>query len=137
MIHNIVFYIFSYDIWFYISHIMLHRKYLYKAIHKEHHLVDPKIMTYKDTYVANYLESAFQGVGVLFPLLFINYNTYELLCSLIFLNMRGMLRHDNRCAWLVGNHHLLHHTYPNYNFGEYWLDRTFGTHYHGCMENKN
>ena len=26
-----------------------------------------------------------------------------------------MMRHDERCIFLIGNHHLLHHKYPNYN----------------------
>ena len=47
--------------------------------------------------------------------------------SIIILNIRGMLRHDYRFIWLVGNHHLLHHKYPQYNYGEYWLDYLFGT----------
>jgi sterol desaturase/sphingolipid hydroxylase (fatty acid hydroxylase superfamily) len=39
------------------------------------------------------------------------------------------MRHDNRFSWITGNHHLLHHKYINYNFGEYWIDRLFGTAY--------
>jgi len=40
-----------------------------------------------------------------------------------------MLRHDNRFIWLIGNHHILHHKHPKYNFGEYWLDKLFQTDY--------
>jgi sterol desaturase/sphingolipid hydroxylase (fatty acid hydroxylase superfamily) len=40
-----------------------------------------------------------------------------------------MLRHDNRFSWLIGNHHLLHHKYVKYNFGEYWIDCLCGTNY--------
>ena len=40
-----------------------------------------------------------------------------------------MLRHDKRFIWLIGNHHILHHKYPRYNFGEYWLDKLFRTNY--------
>jgi hypothetical protein len=47
--------------------------------------------------------------------------------SLIIVNIRGMLRHDVRYIWLIGNHHILHHKYPQYNFGEYWLDTLFDT----------
>jgi sterol desaturase/sphingolipid hydroxylase (fatty acid hydroxylase superfamily) len=43
------------------------------------------------------------------------------------LNIRGMMRHDKRGTWLVGNHHLLHHQYPRYNYGEVWLDYLGGT----------
>jgi sterol desaturase/sphingolipid hydroxylase (fatty acid hydroxylase superfamily) len=40
-----------------------------------------------------------------------------------------MMRHDDRFSWLIGNHHILHHKYPKYNFGEYWIDKMFGTLY--------
>jgi sterol desaturase/sphingolipid hydroxylase (fatty acid hydroxylase superfamily) len=33
-----------------------------------------------------------------------------------------MMRHDDRCSFIIGNHHLIHHQYPNYNYGEYWID---------------
>jgi hypothetical protein len=39
------------------------------------------------------------------------------------------MRHDERFVWLIGNHHLLHHRFPHYNFGEYWLDQLGGTLY--------
>ena len=48
---------------------------------------------------------------------------------LLILNVRGMMRHDDRFTWLIGNHHLLHHKYPQYNYGEYWLDWLGGTLY--------
>ena len=47
--------------------------------------------------------------------------------SLYFCSIRGFMRHDNRCIWLIGNHHILHHKYPNYNYGEYWIDSICGT----------
>jgi sterol desaturase/sphingolipid hydroxylase (fatty acid hydroxylase superfamily) len=47
-----------------------------------------------------------------------------------------MMRHDDRLIWLIGNHHLLHHKYPLYNFGEYWLDSLMGTEYPNKYEYK-
>ena len=134
MIIHIFFYIVSYDIWFYISHIILHNKYLYKIIHREHHKTDYKIIKYKDTYVGHFIEGPFQGIGVFFPLLFIELNIYIFIYSLLIINIRGMLRHDNRFIWLIGNHHILHHKYPQYNFGEYWLDKLFRTNYPNINE---
>jgi lathosterol oxidase len=129
-------YIISYDIWFYISHIILHNKSLYKIIHKEHHNIDYKKMVFMDAYTGHLLESMFQGIGILFPLLFIQFNMYTFLFSLLLINIRGMLRHDNRFVWLIGNHHLLHHQYPQYNFGEYWLDKICKTNYPNINEYK-
>ena len=126
MIH-IFFFVVSYDIWFYLSHIILHNKNFYKLIHKKHHSIDYNIINFKDAYVGHFIEGPFQGMGTLFPLIFIKFNLYLFLYSLIIINIRGMLRHDNRFIWLIGNHHILHHKYPEYNFGEYWLDKLFGT----------
>jgi len=129
MIHYILFHIISYDIWFYLSHILLHHNLLYKMIHKEHHKVDYKIMTFTDTYVAHFIETPFQSIGVLFPLLFVKFNIHALLYVIAVINIRSMIRHDNRFTWLIGNHHILHHKYRKYNFGEYWLDKMFKTNY--------
>lgn len=116
---NIFVSILFYDIWFYISHLLLHTKFLYKY-HKKHHTkIVPKFM---DTYVGHILESPFQGIGMFFPYLLLKYNIFDFLITIIFLNIRGMMRHDERCIFLIGNHHLLHHKYPNYNYGEYWID---------------
>jgi lathosterol oxidase len=121
--------IICYDIWFYLSHIILHNKYFYRIIHREHHSTHYDIIHFKDTYVAHLLEGPFQGLGIIFPYYFIKFNFYSFLCSLILVNIRGMLRHDKRFVWLIGNHHILHHKYPQYNYGEYWLDKIFGTSY--------
>jgi lathosterol oxidase len=127
MIH-IIASVISYDIWFYISHVLLHSKYLYKY-HKEHHYkIVPQFL---DTYAGHRLEGPFQGVGMFFPFAVLTYTYYDILLILFLLNLRGMMRHDERCVFLIGNHHLLHHRYPNYNYGEYWIDWLFGTLLHG------
>jgi len=123
---NIIFSIISYDIWFYVSHILLHHPSFYKY-HKEHHLnISP---TYLDTYVGHPLEGPFQGIGMFFPFILLHYNTYDIFTVLLVLNIRGMMRHDERFVFLIGNHHLMHHKHPNCNFGEYWIDSIFGTNY--------
>jgi sterol desaturase/sphingolipid hydroxylase (fatty acid hydroxylase superfamily) len=58
-----------------------------------------------------------------------SYDITDIIAILIFLNVRGMMRHDDRMIFLIGNHHYLHHLYPNYNFGEYWIDSLCGTLY--------
>jgi lathosterol oxidase len=126
MIHIFVF-ILSYDVWFYLSHIILHNKTVYKIVHKEHHGTNYNTICFKDAYVGHYIEGPFQGMGILFPLFFVKFNLYLLVYSILLVNIRGMLRHDHRFIWLIGNHHLLHHKYPQYNYGEYWLDKLLGT----------
>jgi len=89
-----------------------------------------------DTYHGHPFETLFQGIGVFFPLLFYSFSITDFIIALTFLNIRGMLRHDERGTFLIGNHHLLHHKYPNYNFGEYWIDTLCGTRYPNNKEYK-
>jgi len=129
MLSHVLLHIVSYDIWYYFSHILLHKKFLYKMIHKDHHLIDYKLMTFSHAYVAHFTETPFQSIGVLFPLVFVKFNIQALLNVFVLINVRSMLKHDNRFVWLIGNHHILHHKHPKHNFGEYWLDKLFSTHY--------
>ena len=118
--------IITYDIWFYISHVILHHRAAYKY-HKQHHEKrNPKFL---DVYHGHWLESPFQGLGLFIPMLFLTYSANDILSSMIIVNVRGMMRHDERTVYLIGNHHLLHHLHPAYNFGEYWLDSLCGTLY--------
>lgn len=121
--------IICYDIWFYFSHIILHNAHFYKTIHKEHHMVDYKIIRFEDTYTGHFIEGPFQGMGILLPLLFIKLHWPIFLSSLVLINIRGMLRHDTQSIWIVGNHHILHHKYTQYNYGEYWIDKLCKTNY--------
>lgn len=123
---RILFFIFCYDVWFYISHLLLHHKKMW-FIHKLHH--SKHDLVYSDIYLAHWFESVFQSFGLLLSIVYLSATMYELMIVIIFLNGRGMMRHDPRCVSIVGNHHLLHHKYSNYNFGEHWLDRIFGTQY--------
>lgn len=131
MLH-ILYSIFCYDVWFYVSHIMLHRPWIYKVVHAIHHKKQEPY--FQDTYEGHWIESPLQSLGTFFPCFFLHYSVFELAVIVIFLNVRGMMRHDPRCVWLIGNHHLLHHKYPRYNYGEYWLDWLFGTLYPGRSE---
>ena len=126
----------SYDIWFYISHIILHREFMY-AHHKLHH--SKLIPTARDTYLASSVETVFQGVGIFYPTIYLTINStsqaylveiisYDyLLLALFIVNIRGMMAHDRRFIWLIGNHHLLHHKYNNCNYGQFWIDYLLGT----------
>jgi sterol desaturase/sphingolipid hydroxylase (fatty acid hydroxylase superfamily) len=136
MIQNVIVFVVSYDVWFYFSHLILHKKGVYKTIHYIHHSSDPKTLTYRDTHLAHSLESPFQCVGILIPVLFMKFHLPAFLFSLFIITLRGMLRHDTNSIWLIGNHHILHHKYQRYNFGEYWLDYLFGTTYPNQNEYK-
>jgi len=116
--------ILGYDIWFYLSHLLLHHPFLY-PIHAIHHQnVEPQFM---DTYHGHWFEMFFQSIGFFTPLVAFEMDWISFGLALVFVNIKGMLRHDSRSAWLIGNHHLLHHKYSHYNFGEVWLDQLGGT----------
>jgi len=121
----IILHILSYDIWFYISHIMLHSKDLWQ-VHKIHHGKPHTELIFNDTNVGHWFENIFSPIGIFFPCFFI-FDIYGLAISSALIGIRAMARHDNRCSWLIGNHHILHHKYPQYNFGEYWIDSLCGT----------
>jgi sterol desaturase/sphingolipid hydroxylase (fatty acid hydroxylase superfamily) len=122
MIH-LVASVITYDIWFYISHLILH-KYLYK-IHSVHHSAEEP--SWPDTYLGQWFETPCQGVGFLVPYCVYKYTWLDTLLILAFLNMRGMMRHDKRFIWILGDHHLLHHKYGSCNYGEPWIDSLVGT----------
>ena len=116
--------IISYDIWFYISHVLLHQPLLY-WIHKEHHSNSEP--TFLDTYAGHWIETPFQAIGMFVPFVIYTYSYMDITLILTFLNIRGMLRHDPRGSFIVGTHHLIHHKILDCNYGEYWLDILFGT----------
>ena len=83
--------------------------------HKLHHSKSDPM--YVDTYLASNAETVFQGVGVFFPAMVYKVTLYQLAAALLLLNLRGMMAHDKRFVFLIGNHHLLHHKYHNCNYG--------------------
>ena len=123
--------IIGYDIWFYFSHKLLHTRQLY-FIHKPHHYYyEPKFLDFYKCYI---LEVPIVSVGFCCPLLFIYYKIFllnwfytQMLYAFIFINIRGLMEHDKRTVFIVGNHHLKHHLQLKCNYGEYWLDYLFGT----------
>lgn len=83
-------------------------------------------MTYMDTLTGHWIENCIQPMGIFIPLTWTKTYHYLLFAWMIVM-IRGFLRHDIRAIPYIGNHHLLHHKYPQWNYGEYWLDYTFGT----------
>ena len=120
------FYIVYYDIFYYFLHRLLHTKYLY-SIHKIHHIKN--IPDYYDYYNIHILEVPFTSIGLIFAIYLYKLYIYQLLYAIVFINVRGILIHDNQFIYLVGDHHLIHHKYYKCNYGEYWLDYIFGTVY--------
>jgi hypothetical protein len=134
-----LFHVLCYDVCFYAIHIVLHNKDFY-VIHKIHHLKSYDQLTYTDTTVGHYIENIIEPLGIFIPFLVVDCSLMEFLCAVIFTHIRGHMRHDHRCSWLTGNHHILHHKYRRYNYGEYWIDTLCGTKYphkneyiYGCL----
>jgi sterol desaturase/sphingolipid hydroxylase (fatty acid hydroxylase superfamily) len=121
----------GYDVWFYLSHVMLHWPWLFRRVHRIHHerVVD---LRWVDTYHGHWFESVFQGAGFLLPLAFgvgLDWRVTwaEWLAAFVFVNVRGMARHDARLVGWIGDHHVVHHRNPKVNYGEVWLDWLCGT----------
>lgn len=132
MLTTLVF-VLSYDIWFYISHLILHNKHVYKY-HKKHHAhVNP---TWLDTNDGSIFENGLQSLGLIFPLFLFPTAADEFSTVVALVGIRALMRHDERCTFLVGNHHLLHHKHQQYNFGEFWLDAICGTMYPNYAEHR-
>ena len=125
---TILYIIFSYDIIFYITHRFLHYKNVYKH-HKKHHSIKYDKLSFLNAYTGDLLENIVPNISVFIPYIWCSFTIGYFLVGIIVINIRAMLRHDKRFIWLVGNHHLLHHKYPQYNYGEYWLDYILGTNY--------
>ena len=119
--------ILCYDLWFYTSHIILHFRIPYYQIHNVHHHKLYNTLIFWDAYKGNHFESIIQSAGLFVPYLIIDIPLSYLFIAGFITNLRGLMRHDDRCTWLIGNHHLLHHKYPKYNYGEYWIDKMCGT----------
>ncbi len=129
---DVFLYVLFYDIWFYFSHVLMHKVEPLRKIHLSHHTVFYKQMTFLDAYSGHFIETPLQSLGFLFPLLFRQFVWGPFIVSVAFVNARNMVRHDYNSVRLVGNHHIIHHKYYYCNFGEYWIDRLFGTHYKGA-----
>ncbi len=116
----------SYDVWFYLIHRMFHHPILY-SYHKKHHInVYP---TWLDTFYADKLENSIMGLGAFFPALYFHNYYLEMMIASFICFMRGVLHHDKRFVFLVGDHHLVHHKTFNYNYGSAWIDALMGTRY--------
>lgn len=130
MIFDIILSVLSFDIWFYVFHYALHNVYLYSKIHKIHHQIGYDDLNFTNSLTSHIIEKPLSYIGLFIPYIFIqDVNNNSFIISFLFIIIRDALRHDKRFIWLVGEHHLLHHKYPQYNFGEQWLDRFFWTEY--------
>jgi sterol desaturase/sphingolipid hydroxylase (fatty acid hydroxylase superfamily) len=121
-----IYYLIYYDFCYYFLHRLLHTKYFY-FIHKIHHKkISPN---YYDYYTINLIEIPFTSLGLFIAIYLYKLYIYQLLATLLVINIRGVLTHDERFIYLMGDHHLKHHKYFKSNYGEYWMDYIFGTTY--------
>jgi sterol desaturase/sphingolipid hydroxylase (fatty acid hydroxylase superfamily) len=81
-----LFYILYYDFFYYFLHRLLHTKFFYQ-IHKIHHT--KSITNYYDYYTVHVLEIPLTSLGLLLAIYLHNLYTYQLLCSIIFINIRS------------------------------------------------
>lgn len=121
----VVLHILGYDLWFYASHRLAHWNPWLWSYHKRHH--EKRRPVWTDTYHGHWLEGPAQSLGFLLPWALGLWSPWESLVAAGFCQLRGLLRHDARSTWLIGNHHLLHHWLGTSNYGEAWIDDLCGT----------
>jgi sterol desaturase/sphingolipid hydroxylase (fatty acid hydroxylase superfamily) len=95
--------------------------------HKIHHQTSYSQLTYQDTNKGHVIEHIIQSCGLCIIPIMYGGISYSIVISSIFIGIRGLARHDIRLVGIIGNHHILHHKYLRYNYGEYWLDYIGGT----------
>ena len=121
---ELVLYVVYYDFFYYFMHRLLHTSLLY-PIHKMHHRTfEPE---YHDFYNVHILEVPLTSVGLFLAIYLYKLYIYQLMCAIIFINVRGAMSHDKKFISLVGDHHLQHHRFFKCNYGEYWMDYIVGT----------
>ena len=121
---ELVLYVVYYDFFYYFMHRLLHTSLLY-PIHKMHHRTfEPE---YHDFYNVHILEVPLTSVGLFLAIYLYKLYIYQLMCAIIFINVRGAMSHDKKFISLVGDHHLQHHRFFKCNYGEYWMYYIVGT----------
>ncbi len=129
-----------YDPYFYFSHAILHQPWLYKHVHKVHHLsLNPNPFS---SYSFHPIE-AFVSLLYIYPVMFLLPMSWELFWTIMVLsdigNIGGHLGFELLPKSVVNSrvghwittptHHNLHHQVPSSNFGLYWngWDKLFKT----------
>ena len=117
-----------FDIIFYTGHIIMHHKYFYKMIHKQHHL------TYANIGISGY----YMGIIDFFiefilpfflPLYMLGNDPLIILTTGIVGQINGVLSHSgyNFPFMPYTEDHLIHHTEQKHNYGIFFMDYIFGT----------
>jgi len=126
------------DVLIYIVHRILHTKYVYKHIHKDHHkfLVNSPF----SSHAFHPFDGASQGLPYHLFLFVVPFNKWIHLLSFVGVNMWTVLIHSgDNMRWVLPSlvlefvnddmHHESHHRYFNYNHGQYFvlMDQLLGT----------
>ena len=124
--------IFSYDLFFYYYHRLLHTKYLYPYHKKHHEHTEP---TWKTTYHADLIENYVSGIGglIIYILVYPIISIKALLLGNLYCFLNGFVHHEPKFInlpifnWWYNDHHVNHHKYFSCNYGREWLDYIHGT----------
>ena len=117
-----------YDIIFYTGHIIMHHRYFYKMIHKQHHL------THANIGISGYYMGVIDFFGefiipFFLPAYILGNDPLIILTYGIIGNINGILSHSgfNFPFMPYSKDHLIHHTEQKYNYGVFIMDYIFRT----------
>jgi sterol desaturase/sphingolipid hydroxylase (fatty acid hydroxylase superfamily) len=124
------------EVYFYFTHIWMHRPNVYRRIHRVHHL------SVKTSPFASFsfhpLEAIVHAVFIPFMVLIVPIHPAVIIAYLTFMTITAISNHAGvelvpfkfiRNHFISGNHHSIHHQKMRYNYGLYYtfMDRLMGT----------
>jgi methylsterol monooxygenase len=112
------------ELFYYLSHRLLHHKSLYKWIHKKHHTFKTPVSL--ASMYSHPLEILFHDVfSLLGPCYILGCNLLTAYFVILYISIDTLIDHTDVDKERV---HYLHHELTNYNFGSMWIsDWLFGT----------
>ena len=112
------------ELHFYLCHWLLHRKLLFKHVHKTHHW--SKEPSSYSIYSFHWIEAFMLGSVIFFPVFLHNFQAYSLISlpiMSIFINLLGHCNHElpsnleSRSFWKFTFRHSMHHKWAKGNYG--------------------
>jgi sterol desaturase/sphingolipid hydroxylase (fatty acid hydroxylase superfamily) len=120
------------DVSFYISHYLLHTKYMYKYHKKHHEYIEPVVSS---GYYFSTIEMIINVLSTLIIPYVIGAHPYSFTLIVSLTALHVTMTHSGYKTYLFATEeHETHHRYPNKNYGTYlFMDKIFNTYYNNNL----